>query len=97
MFAGHHKYKKQKTKHIQPILFLRMNTRAAGKPKCITLKGLLDTGASSTLIEEKHVKKLKWKKNKPTVWDTAAGVMETNKTAPVQLTLPELNEELLVQ
>ena len=43
--------KKRKLTDLKPIVFVRFNTRM-GKAKPITLKCLLDTGASGSLIAE---------------------------------------------
>ena len=36
-----------------------MNNRAKGKSRMVTLKALLDTGATATLISSEHVEKQK--------------------------------------
>jgi hypothetical protein len=53
--------KKVKTKDLKPIVFVRLNSRM-GKAKPITLKCLLDTGASGSLVSKEHAKKLRMKK-----------------------------------
>ena len=45
--------KKQRVKHLKTIMYVRFNARQ-GKAKPITLKCLLDTGASASLIAAKH-------------------------------------------
>ena len=49
--------KKQKTKDVRPMVFVRFNSRL-GKAKPVTLKCLLDTGASASIIAQKHAQKL---------------------------------------
>ena len=39
----------QKVVHLKPLAFVRLNTRH-GKPKPITIKALLDSGAAGSLI-----------------------------------------------
>ncbi len=70
--------KKVKTKDLKPIVFVRFNSRM-GKAKPITLKCLLDTGASGSLVAQKHAKKLRHKQTpgKQTVWTTPAGNLST--------------------
>jgi hypothetical protein len=58
-----HPQKKQKVKDVKPIAFARLNSRL-GKAKPITLKCLLDSGASGSLIAAKHATKLRKKTNK---------------------------------
>ena len=51
--------KKRKTEDIKPIVFIRLNTRYAGKPKPITVKALLDTGGSGCLLTRKFATKVR--------------------------------------
>jgi len=53
--------KKSKTTDLKPIVFVRLNSRL-GKAKPITLKCLLDTGASGSLVAKQYAKKLRMKK-----------------------------------
>ena len=55
--------KRRKTTDLRPVVFVRFNARR-GIPKPITLVALLDSGATSNLILEKHTKKLKLRKRK---------------------------------
>ena len=77
---------------------VRFNTRDKGKPKPVTLKALLDSGSSGTLVTSKHAKKLK-----PTslvssqVWSTPAGNMKTSKRVSAAFTIPELHDNRLIK
>ena len=83
---------------LKPIAFVRFNTRAAGKPKPVTLKALLDSGGSGTLVNKKFAKKLKLKTStSSTAWTTPAGVMKTTKKAKAQFTIPELHDNRLIE
>ena len=71
--------KRQKTVDLKPIVYVRFNTRL-GKAKPITLRCLLDTGASGSLISKPHAKKLRMKKlgGVKTMWTTPAGELSTS-------------------
>jgi hypothetical protein len=73
---------------LRPIAFVRFNTRV-GKSKPVTVKALLDSGASASLITEKYTKKLK-KRQAPQGWSTPGGELNTNKMVKSQFTMPEL-------
>ena len=80
-------------KDMRPMAFARVNTRR-GKPKPVTTRALLDSGASETLINKKYVQKLKIKRdqNSSTVWSTPGGEMKTNEKVQLQFTLLELQD-----
>ena len=92
------KPKKQKTNDLRPITFVRFNT-SLGKPKPVTIKALLDSGGSESLVTEKFTKKLRPKKAQgpATVWTTPGGEMRTNQKVKAQLTLPELQDDVLIE
>ena len=74
--------KRQKTSDFRPVVIVRFNTRR-GKAKPETLRALLDSGGSSSLITEKFTKKLKLRTDKTkgkTTWSTPAGTLTTNST-----------------
>jgi Retroviral aspartyl protease len=91
--------KKQRTRNhesdLQPVAFVRFNTRV-GKSKPITLKALLDSGASATLIVEKYTKRLK-KRQVPQGWSTPGGDLTTNKMVKTQFTMPELQDDKIIE
>ena len=58
--------KLRKTKDLRPMAFVDLATRSAGKPKPITIKALLDSGGSGTLVSKAVATKLKsLKENTP--------------------------------
>ena len=61
-----------------------------------TIKVLLDSGASATLINEQFVKGLKTVSNIKTKWNTTAGNFHTGTMAKIEFTLPELNEQRII-
>lgn len=83
---------------LRPIAFVRINTRR-GKLKPTTIRALLDSGASETLLHKKFAKKLRVhsSKNGGTNWSTPGGRMTTDKKAKIQFTLPELHDDRLIE
>ena len=96
---GHVK-KKRKTRDLKPIVYLRFNIRSKGKPKIVTLKALLDSGASASLIDKQHCKKLRakpLKEGKETVWTTPAGNVSTNAKTRAKFIMTELHYDRAIQ
>ena len=77
--------------YLVPILFGEINT-SLGKPKYQQIRILLDSGASSTIVNEKFVKNLRLKKSDETDWSTMAGNFRTNTKCKILFKLPELHE-----
>ena len=98
-----HRSKRQRTGYIderdkRPIAFVRLNTRR-GKAKPVTVRALLDSGASETLVCKKYTKKLKVKtlQGKSTTWATPGGSLTTNRQVKCQFTIPELHDDKLIE
>jgi predicted aspartyl protease len=72
--------KKPKTTDVRPLAYVRFNSRL-GKTKPITLKCLLDTGASGSIIASQHAQKLRIKSlpGEKTIWTTPGGELTTSK------------------
>ena len=83
---------------MKPIAFIRFNTQI-GKPKPVTIRALLDSGGSESLVTSKFVKKLRVKKSSKskTVWTTPGGAMKTSSTVKAQFTMPELQDDKLIE
>ena len=81
---------------LRPMTFVRFNT-SKGKPKPVTVKCLLDSGASGSLINKKFTKKLRHKTTSKTTWTTPAGDMTTSTTVKGLFTIPELQEKQLIE
>ena len=84
-------------KDLRPVTFVRFNTRL-GKPKPITVKCSLDSGASGSLINAKFTKKLRVKRASTTaVWSTPAGEMSTLSMVNGMFAIPESQEKKLIE
>jgi Retroviral aspartyl protease len=91
--------KKQKIKDLnKPIVFVRLNSRM-GKAKPVTLKCLLDTGASGSLISKEHAKKLCHKKlqGAQTVWMTPGSDLKTNYKCQCTFVMPEFFRDKVIE
>ena len=99
LIRGHNKpVKRRKTMDLKPIAYVRFNTKHSGRPRPITLKALLDSGGSGSLIASKHAKKLKMRKTgKQTVWTTPGGALETTQKCKAEFTIPELHDNRLIE
>ena len=84
-------------KDLRPITFIRFNTRL-GKAKPVTIKALLDSGASGSLIARKHTEKLRVKtRGSATAWATPAGELTTTRKTKALFTMPELCDDQVIE
>jgi len=89
--------KKQKTVDMKPMVMVRLNSRL-GKAKPITLRCLLDSGASGSLISAEHAKKLRIKPTGATqVWDTPGGKLTTNSKCQCTFIMPEFHTDRVIE
>ena len=95
LLAGNPLNKKQKL-NVSPIVFVRMKVKDRKQSKVHTLKALLDTGCTSTLVNEKFAKTSQVKTRNATRWKTSSGYFETTAKSKVQFTLPELHEQRII-
>jgi hypothetical protein len=67
--------------------------------KLITLKCLLDAGASGSIIADQHTKKLQIKPNTGTkmIWTTPGGQMTTTKKSRCTFVLPEFYRDRVIE
>jgi len=98
LVRGHSPRKRQKTKDLKPIVFARFNSRL-GKAKPVTLRCLLDTGASGSLVAQKHAKKLRTKplNKSQTIWTTPAGSLNTSTKCQCTFVLPEFFKDKVLE
>ena len=89
--------KKRKTSHVALIVFGHMRTEHGKEPNPISLKILLDSGASALLIKGQLVEKLTVTSDQTTRWSTAAGPLNTTERCDIQFSLPELSPTRLVK
>ena len=100
--SQHNANKRQRVSYtdedLRPMAFVRLNT-SLGKPTPVTIRALLDSGASESLVTEKYVKKLRVRdaQKTTTVWTTPAGEMKTRSKVKAQFTMPELQEKKMVE
>ena len=97
-----HKHKQNNLKSVEntdlaPILYGRLRT-GLEQPNPRTVKILLDSGTSASIIKAQYIQKLRLKKYKnPLQWKTAAGELSTNYQVDIEFSLPELHESRMVQ
>ena len=97
LIRGRKPTKRSEAEDSRPIAFVRFNTRQ-GKPKPVSIRALLDSGAAEMLVSDQFTKKLRQKKasGTKTVWTTPAGTMATTSKVRAQFTLPELHDDKLI-
>jgi Aspartyl protease len=85
-------------KDMRPLAFVRFNT-SLGKPKPVTIKALLDSGASESLINKRYVSKLriKYSNKTATVWSTPGGDLHSSYKVKGQFTIPEPQDKKLIE
>jgi predicted aspartyl protease len=67
-------------------------------PNPRTVKILLDTGASASIIAYQYVEKLHLKQQQdPLQWKAAEGELSTNYQVDIEFSLLELHESIMVQ
>ena len=98
LVRGHPPRKRQKTNDFKPVVYVRFNARK-GKAKPITLRCLLDSGASASLVATKHAAKLRHKKlgGPRTVWTTPGGELSTSSKAQCSFVIPEFHTDRVIE
>ena len=81
-----------------PILVGRIRTREGQESKVKTIRILLDSGASATLIDGNLIKDLPREKTAKAVrWQTRGGRFNTTAQCKIKFTLPEFSDQKLVE
>ena len=89
------KTNKQTDKHVSTVTLGLVYTKCKPnkKPKQLkTIRILLDSGSSGTIINQHFVKRLQTTKTTPAKWKTKAGSFQTNRKATVTFLLYELHK-----
>ena len=79
-----------------PITFGRIRT-SMGKPKPATIKILVDTGSSKTIVTAQFVQKLRSYEEKETHFQTTAGTFLTHAKPKIQFSLSEFFNKRLME
>ena len=81
-----------------PILVGCIRTREGQEDKVKTIRILLDSGASATLVKGKLLKDMPCVSNaKPVRWQTRGGRFHTTAQCKIKFILPEFSDQKLVQ
>ena len=82
---------------LTPIVFTHVRTKLGVHPKIRTLKCLLDSGSSASLMNMYYAKKLRLKADTTTKWSTTAEHFATNYTTKVEFSMPEMHERRIIK
>ena len=99
MLVGKNIKNKNSSKTVEdltPIVFACVQTKLGKHPKIKTIKALLDSGSSSTLISQQYAKKLRLRTENKTKWKTTAGEFTTSFKTKIEFSLPELHERRVI-
>jgi Retroviral aspartyl protease len=90
--------KKIKTEDLKLIVMVRLNSQMPQKAKPVTVKALLDSGGSISLVCQKYVDKL-WVKKLPSnqVWTKPGEQLTTTAKVRGQFTIPKLFDNQMIE
>ena len=98
-FSLHHMSrptKKQRLRDPTPIVFGTIRTKKGTDRKSRTIKILLDSGGSSTIVKHDIVKELRINNDNNTLWTTTAGKFSRTGVCKVNFKLPELDTHAVI-
>ena len=78
-----------------PIIFVELKIKRENN-QTVTLRTLLDSGASCSVISDKAVHHLKKTKDESTSFSTMAGTFNTNRKCTIKFQIPELNQSAVI-
>ena len=81
---------------LSPLVFIRLKQKVCKKSTFHTLKCLLDTGSTATLVSDKFITKAKYDNKNATVWKTSAGNFKTLAKSKLEFTMPELHQNRII-
>ena len=96
MEAQRAKKKQRQSGRVTPVVVVRFQEKH-GTPKFTQLIALLDSGCTSSIMEEQFAKKLRKKVSPKTAWNTAAGNFHTNGKCAVTMQFPQLSETMTIK
>ena len=95
MYLNNSPKKRVKKSHLTHVLYGTLFTRKGTEEQRV-IKILCDSGTSSTIVSGAFTKKLRMKTKTNNTWNTKGGNFTTNYKAKVQITLPELDKNKIV-
>ena len=88
--------KKVKIDHLRPIVYVRLNTK---DKQPVTLKCLLDTGASGSIISAQYASQLHCQNSADVkvVWSTPGGDLTTTQKCRATFIMPEFHRDRIIE
>ena len=83
-------------KKLVPITFAQLST-TLGKPTPVSIKVLMDSGGSGTVLCKSFAKKAHKKKTGTVKWTTMAGDVSTSEKAKIEFSLSECFDDRLME
>ena len=92
MEAQRAKKKQRQSGRVTPVVVVRFQEKH-GTPKFTQMIALLDSGCTSSIMEEQFAKKLRKKVSPKTAWNTAAGNFHTSGKCAVTMQFPQYQKQ----
>ncbi len=94
--SPHHKKSRSTVVDARPVVQVLLNSTTQTGPKVRSIFALLDSGASSSIVQKSLINEEDVEQTTKTVWSTANGKFTTGETVKLAFTLPEINEQRVV-